>query len=167
MIPGNGQCGKFFEGYYKCNQQLIGTPFVQPFEDADQCILRAEPPGFGKHGSSVSPSSHDEAERNTFEQAVHDANARRAKLRERFASAIAADQPQNVPRSALDLFHKLAREAFDDNAAVSALCRCEKDDGIGTFGFETCDLCKRYRIQRAHLQENTGGFCGREEPWSG
>ena len=34
MIPGNGQCGKFFEGYYKCNEQLIGTSFVQPFEDA-------------------------------------------------------------------------------------------------------------------------------------
>ena len=39
MIPGNGQCGKFFEGYYKCNQQLIGTSFVQPFEDAASEVL--------------------------------------------------------------------------------------------------------------------------------
>jgi hypothetical protein len=33
MITGNGKCGEFFEGYYNCNQQQIGTSFVQPFID--------------------------------------------------------------------------------------------------------------------------------------
>jgi hypothetical protein len=31
LINGNGTCGAFFEGDYKCNGQLIGTSFVAPF----------------------------------------------------------------------------------------------------------------------------------------
>ncbi|HZI85469.1 MAG TPA: hypothetical protein VFD48_01450 [Pyrinomonadaceae bacterium] len=34
MITGNGKCGEFFEGKYDCNNQIIGTSFVKPFQDA-------------------------------------------------------------------------------------------------------------------------------------
>ena len=59
----------------------LGHSRLHPFDAADERILGAESTGLRKHRHAISLSADDDAERNSFEQAVDDANARRAEPR--------------------------------------------------------------------------------------
>ena len=118
-----------------------------------------KPPAFVNTGSSVRLSADDDAERNALEQAVDDANARRAELRERFSRAVTANQPTRCPtRSRSTCAANSAARLSATAAIAAALCGGRRTTTSGNAPLKPRHLCVRHGIQRADLQENTRIF---------